>query len=70
MKSTKYISLLSQVLSEDRASRHLIPKWSDLDVLEAMNKALIPLVEFTDALSGEEYVTISSVKPVFHILHS
>ncbi|XP_051805338.1 E3 SUMO-protein ligase ZBED1-like isoform X1 [Acanthochromis polyacanthus] len=61
---------ITQVLSDDRASRHLIPKWSDLDVLEAMNKALAPLVEFTDALSGEEYVTISSVKPVLHILHS
>lgn len=38
--------------------------------MEAVNKALAPLVEFTDALSGEEYVTISSVKPVLHILHS
>lgn len=62
--------LLSQVLSDDRTSRHLIPKWSDLDVLEAINKALAPLVEFTDALSGEKYVSISSVKPVLHILHS
>ena len=60
--------LSSQVLAADRASRHLVPRWSDLDVLEAVNKA--PLVEFTDALSGEEYVTISFVKPVLHILRS
>ncbi|XP_057689438.1 E3 SUMO-protein ligase ZBED1-like [Corythoichthys intestinalis] len=61
---------ITQVLSEDRASRHLVPTWSDIDVLEAISKALAPLVEFTDALSGEEYVTISSVKPVLHILRS
>ncbi|KAK0132098.1 Zinc finger BED domain-containing protein 1 [Merluccius polli] len=61
---------ITQVLADDRASRHLVPRWSDLDVLEAINKALTPLVEFTDALSGEEYVTISSVKPVLHILRS
>lgn len=39
-------------------------------MLEAVSKALAPLMEFTDALSGEEYVTIPSVKPVLHILHS
>jgi len=49
---------------------HLIPSWADLDVLEAVNRALSPLMEFTDALSGEEYVTISFVKPVLHILNS
>ncbi|XP_025753343.1 zinc finger BED domain-containing protein 1-like [Oreochromis niloticus] len=61
---------ITRVLTDDRASRHLVPTWPDLDVLEAVNKALAPLVEFTDVLSGEEYVTISSVKPVLHILHS
>lgn len=58
------------MLSDDRASRHLVPNYSDLDVLEAVSKALATLMEFTDALSGEQYVTISSVKPVLHILHS
>ena len=28
---------------------------------------LSPLAEFTDALSGELYVSISSVKPVLHL---
>lgn len=61
---------ITQVLSEDKKSRHLVPSWADLDVLEAVSKALSPLMEFTDALSGEEYVTISFVKPVLHILNS
>ncbi|GAA6085766.1 zinc finger BED domain-containing protein 4-like [Tachysurus ichikawai] len=61
---------ITQVLSEDKKSRHLVPSWADLDILEAVSKALSPLMEFTDALSGEEYVTISFVKPVLHILNS
>ncbi|XP_039601528.1 zinc finger BED domain-containing protein 4-like [Polypterus senegalus] len=61
---------ITQILSEDKKSRHLVPSWADLDVLEAVSKALSPLMEFTDALSGEEYVTISFVKPVLHILNS
>lgn len=61
---------ITQVLADDKKSRHLIPSWADLDVLEAVNRALSPLMEFTHALSGEEYVTISFVKPVLHILSS
>ena len=61
---------ITQVLADDKKSRHLIPSWADLDVLEAVNRALSPLMEFTDALSGEDYVTISFVKPVLHILNS
>ncbi|XP_041841996.1 E3 SUMO-protein ligase ZBED1-like [Melanotaenia boesemani] len=61
---------ISQVLSSDRKSRHLIPTWQDTDVLEAINKALQPLIEFTDALSSEKYVSISFVKPVLHLFSS
>lgn len=61
---------ITQVLSEDKKFRHFVPSWADLDILEAVSKALSPLMEFTDALSGEEYVTISFVKPVLHILNS
>ncbi|CAM4712000.1 unnamed protein product [Leuciscus chuanchicus] len=43
---------------------------ADLDVLETVNRALSPLMELTDCLSGEEYVTISFVRPVLHILNS
>lgn len=61
---------LSEVLSSDRKTRHLSPSWQDIEVLESVNSALGPLREFTDALSGEDYVSISSVKPVLHLLNT
>uniref|UniRef100_A0A9J7X243 HAT C-terminal dimerisation domain-containing protein n=1 Tax=Cyprinus carpio carpio TaxID=630221 RepID=A0A9J7X243_CYPCA len=57
---------ISQVLN-DRKVRHLVPTWQAIEDLEAMNNTLSPLAEFTDALSGELYVSISSVKPVLHL---
>lgn len=45
---------------------HLIPTWQDVDVLELVSKALGPLLEFTDAFSGEQLVTVSYLKPVWH----
>lgn len=54
---------IQQVLSEDKKHRHLIPTWQDVEVLESVNKALGPLLEFTDALSGEQQVTVSYVTP-------
>ncbi|XP_043091960.1 E3 SUMO-protein ligase ZBED1-like [Puntigrus tetrazona] len=61
---------LSKVLSTDRKVQHLLLSWQDLEVLESVNKALSPLKDFTDALSGESYVSISCVKPALHILNS
>ena len=49
---------------------HLVLTWQDLEVLESVHKALKPLLDFTDALSGEGYVTVSYVKPVLHLFHS
>ncbi|XP_073713570.1 E3 SUMO-protein ligase ZBED1 [Misgurnus anguillicaudatus] len=63
-------SALSKVLSTDRKVRHLLPSWQDLEVLESVNKALSPLQDFTDALSGERYVSISCVKPALHLLNT
>lgn len=37
-------------------------------VLESVNQALQPLQEFTDALSGKSYVSVSYVKPVLHLM--
>uniref|UniRef100_A0A1X7V992 Uncharacterized protein n=1 Tax=Amphimedon queenslandica TaxID=400682 RepID=A0A1X7V992_AMPQE len=34
----------------------------------AINDALSPLVEFTDVMSGEQYVTISAVLPIVNLL--
>lgn len=61
---------IAQVLSTDRKSRHLIPSWQDIDVLESINKSLGPLVEFTDALCGEKYVSVSCVKPTLHLFNN
>ncbi|XP_061571822.1 E3 SUMO-protein ligase ZBED1-like [Cololabis saira] len=61
---------ISQVLAADKKTRHLVLTWQDLEVLESVHKALKPLLEFTDALSGESYVTVSYVKPVLHLFHS
>ena len=35
-----------------------------------MNKALSPLIEFTDALSGEQYTSVSYLKPVLHLFNN
>lgn len=59
---------LSQVLSEDRKTRHLVPTWQDTEVLESINAALHPLQDFTDAFSGESYVSVSYLKPVLNLL--
>lgn len=61
---------ITKVLSADKKSRHLVPTWQDIEVLKAIQKALKPLQDFTDALSGEEYVTISYVKPVLHLFNT
>ncbi|XP_041841404.1 zinc finger BED domain-containing protein 4-like [Melanotaenia boesemani] len=61
---------LSQVLSEDKKTCHLVPTWQDPDVLKSINKAIGPLQEFTDALSGEAYVSVSYLKPVLHLLRT
>lgn len=58
---------LSDILSADRKSRHLVPTWQDLDILESVNQALQPLQEFTDALSGESYASVTYMKPVLHL---
>ncbi|XP_033995699.1 zinc finger BED domain-containing protein 1-like [Trematomus bernacchii] len=61
---------IAQVLSSDRKTRHLSLTWQDVDVLEAINKSLSPLVEFTDTLSGEKYVSVSFFKPTLHLFNN
>lgn len=56
------------VLSNDRKTSNLIPTWQDIDVLESISKALSPISELTDFLSGENHVTISAIIPVLHNL--
>ena len=45
---------------------HLVPTWQDIEVLQALDTALAPLAELTDLLSGDQYITISCVKPLLH----
>ena len=61
---------IRQVLSGARKTSHLTPTWQDIDVLKSVNRALSPLKDFTDILSGETYVTVSAVKPVLKLLKS
>lgn len=61
---------LNEVLSEDRTTRHLILRHQDLDVLESVSKALGLLLEFTDALSREDYVSVSHIKPVLNLFNT
>lgn len=58
---------ITRVLGADKKKRHLVPTWQDLEVLEATNKAVKPLQDFTDALSGESYVSVSCIKPVLQL---
>lgn len=61
---------ISQILAADKKTWHLVLTWQDLEVLESVHDALKPLLEFTDALSGESYVTVSYVKPVLHLFQT
>ena len=58
------------VLSSDKKTSHLIPSWQDTQIWESISKALSPIAELTDFLSGDSHVTISSIQPVLHNLHS
>lgn len=59
---------IRRVLGDDRETAHLVPKWQDIEVLEAVDAALEPLADFTDIMSGSKYVTISALKPVLRRL--
>ncbi|KAI4903024.1 hypothetical protein NFI96_010063 [Prochilodus magdalenae] len=61
---------ITQVLTVDRSTRHVVLTWQDIEVLDSVNKALGPLLEFTDALSAEDYVTVSCLEPVLQLFNS
>ena len=62
------VDAVRSVLSEDRGSAHLTPTWQDRDILESVAATLKPLKCMTDALSGENCVTVSAVKPLLNHL--
>ena len=55
-----------QVFSNDRKTAHLIATWQNIEVLESVNKALTPLTDLTDSISGEDYIAVSYIKPLLH----
>ncbi|KAL7868756.1 hypothetical protein SRHO_G00101400 [Serrasalmus rhombeus] len=61
---------ITEVLSKDKKTRSLVPTWQDVDILESIDAALSPLLELTDALSGESYVSVSFLKPVMHLFNA
>ncbi|KAF7646104.1 hypothetical protein LDENG_00193540 [Lucifuga dentata] len=61
---------IARVLGSDKKTRHLVPTWQDIDVLESVKKAVSPLKEFTDTLSGETYMSVSYLKPVLHLFNN
>lgn len=61
---------IRQVLVADRKTAHLIPKWQDVEVLESLDKVLTPLADFTNVMSVERYVTVSSLRPLLHHLET
>lgn len=61
---------IRSVLSADRKTTHLIPTWQDIEVLQSITAALDPLHSLTDLLSGENYVTISAVLPLVHLIEN
>lgn len=59
---------IRRVLGDDKETSHLVPKWQDIEVLEAVDAALAPLAQFTDIMCGSKYVTISALKPILYRL--
>ena len=60
---------ISAVLAEDRKNWHHMPTDQEFSVLETVAAVLKPLSVFTDALSGEKHLTISTVQPLLkHIV--
>ncbi len=58
---------INRVLADDRKANVSIT-WQDEDVLQLLNKALKPVSEFTNVLSGENYVTASSLLHVLRLI--
>lgn len=60
---------VTSVLAADRLTWHPVLTWQDIDVLDSVSKVLGPLLDFTDALSSENYVTLSCGKPILHLFN-
>ena len=59
----------ASIIGRPKGSHHVL-KWQDLDVLTSVCSALQSLADFTDVLSGDSYITVSSVKPTFSFVEN
>ena len=69
-KFLKNIKAVRPVLNDDKDTAHVVPKWQDIEVLEAVDSALAPLAQFTDTMCASKYVTISALKPILYRLRN
>lgn len=60
---------ITRVLNLDRKTKQLAPTWQDSHVLEAVCSALESVGDFTDILSQEKYVSVSSLKPLLNVIN-
>lgn len=60
---------IKRVFADDKSRRGTLPNvtWQDIAVLEAVRDGLKPVAEFTDILSAENYVTVSSLLPMLQL---
>ncbi|XP_056092489.1 E3 SUMO-protein ligase ZBED1-like [Rhinichthys klamathensis goyatoka] len=57
-------------LAGERGTWHLMPKDTDITVMEQLCQLLEPLSKLTDALASETRVTLSAIKPVLDHINS
>jgi len=57
-------------LAGERGTWHLMPKDTDIAVMEQLCQLLEPLSKLTDALASETRVTLSAIKPVLDHIYS
>ncbi|KAJ8332677.1 hypothetical protein SKAU_G00424660 [Synaphobranchus kaupii] len=69
--------MMDRILEQSQAIKRVFAKerrppvtltWQDEAVLESLNAALKPVADFTDILSAEDYVTVSSLLPMLKLL--
>ena len=53
----------------DRKHSNLVPSWEQRDVISCLVEVLEPFSTLTDALSGDQTVTISKVVPLLNVIN-
>nr|XP_055051518.1 E3 SUMO-protein ligase ZBED1 [Misgurnus anguillicaudatus] len=69
IKILEQLPAIKRVFADDK-SRRTLPNvtWQDIAILEAVKDGLKPVAEFTDILSAENYVTVSSLLPMLRLM--